>query len=307
MVSRGAGGHAAAIPARAKVNLYLNVTGRGQDSYHTLDSLHVRTCLADRLWLSPAPEMALEVTGPFAESLLREEDAENLAMRAVAEVCRSSSSRQAFRVRLEKNIPVAAGLGGGSADAAAALRAVSAHLGCAPDLSQIAGRLGADIPSCLVDRPVLTAGRGDIVRPAPPLPHCAAVLVNPGHALLTRSVFENRTGPFSLARPIERPVESYDGLVRELETRHNDLEAAACRIEPAVREVLDALGAWPEVSIARMSGSGATCFGLTDSLEKARRVSAGLRRRHPHWWVEATELLTGSPASHPGDAHGFHP
>ena len=284
----------AAVLARAKVNLYLHVTGRSENGYHRLDSLHVRTCLADRLWIVPAPGMRLDVSGPFAGPLDTEEDAMNLVMRAVAEVCRASSSRRKFRVHLEKNIPVAAGLGGGSADAAAALRAVSAILGGATELSGIAASLGADVAPCLHDDAVITSGRGDIARPAPSLPRCAVVLVNPGPSLSTRRVFEAHTRPFSRPQPMSRPVRSYDQLVRELGMRHNDLETTACRLEPMITDVLAMLREQPEIGIARMTGSGATCFGLTDSIDQARKTAEALRLRRPDCWVEATGIIAGS-------------
>ena len=284
----------AVILARAKVNLYLHVTGSSRNGYHRLDSLHVRTCLADRLWIVPAPEMRLDVSGPFAGPLDGVEDAMNLVMQAVIEVCRACSSRRKFRIHLEKNIPVAAGLGGGSADAAAALRAVSATLGCATELSGIASSLGADVAPCLHDGAVITSGRGDIARPAPSLPRCAVVLVNPGSSLPTRRVFEVHTRPFSKPQPMSRPVGSYEELVRELGARHNDLETSACRLEPMIADVLAMLNEQPEISIARMTGSGATCFGLTDSIDRAREAAETLRLRRPDCWVEATGLVTGS-------------
>ena len=242
----------------------------------------------------PAPEMRLDVSGPFAGPLDTEEDARNLVMRAVAEVCRACSSRRKFRVHLEKNIPVAAGLGGGSADAAATLRAVSAILGCATELSGIAASLGADVAPCLHDGAVITSGRGDVARSAPSLPRCAVVLVNPGSSLPTRRVFGAHTRPFSRPQPMSRPVGSYDQLVRELGTRHNDLEAAACRLEPVIADVLAILREQPEIGIARMTGSGATCFGLTDSIDRAWEAAAVLRLRRPDCWVEATGIVTGS-------------
>ena len=283
-----------AVRAHAKVNLYLHVTGRSEKGYHRLDSLHVRTCLADRLWIVPAPEMRLDVSGPFAGPLDAVEDAMNLVMRAVAEVCRACSSRRKFRVHLEKNIPVAAGLGGGSADAAAALRAVSAILGCATELSGIAASLGADVAPCLHDGAVITSGRGDIARPLPSLPRCAVVLVNPGSSLPTRRVFEAHTRPFSRPHPMSRPVGSYDQLVRELGARHNDLETAACHLEPSIEDVLAMLREQPEVGIARMTGSGATCFGLTDSIDRAQEAAKAIRLCRPDCWVEATGIVAGS-------------
>ena len=296
MESDEAAGRGAAVLARAKINLYLHVTGRGTDGYHTLDSLHVRTCLADRLWFAPAPETRLDMSGPFARSLEDGSGAMNLVTRAVMAIREASSSRRHLSVHLEKNIPVAAGLGGGSADAAATLGAASAMLGCTAGIAGIAASLGADVPSCLHDDAVITSGRGDIIRPAPPLPRCAVVLVNPGTQLSTRKVFHAHGKPFSRPRPLDRTVEDYDGLVRELALRHNDLEPAACRLEPAIRDVLAMLRRQQHVGIARMTGSGATCFGLVESIGRAREAAAAIGLSRPDWWVEATGIVTGRPA-----------
>ena len=274
-----------AVPAHAKVNLWLHVTGRLANGYHSLDSLHVRTSLADRLWFTPADSPALEVTGRFSAALQDLDGSRNLVTRALAAV----APTQAFRIVLEKNIPVASGLGGGSADAAATLRTVS---GLTEDLPAIAATLGADVPSCLHDGTVMTAGTGDVVTPVEPLPECALVLVNPGTALPTAKVFAGFEEPLSVPRPLTRPPESFDDLVRELANRRNDLEPAACRVEPGISDVLSALRTTPGIALARMTGTGATCFGLAGTLQQADRAAALLRRHHPGWWIEATIILT---------------
>ncbi len=274
-----------AVPAHAKVNLWLHVTGRLASGYHSLDSLHVRTSLADRLWFTPAASTALEVTGRFSAALKDMDGPRNLVMRAVAAV----TPTQAFRIILEKNIPVASGLGGGSADAAATLRTVS---GMSDDLPAIAATLGADVPSCLHDGAVMTAGIGDVVTPVEPFPACALVLVNPGTRLSTARVFAGFEEPLSAPRPLIRPPEDFDDLIRELEIRRNDLEPAACRVDPGIRDVLAALRATPGIALARMTGTGATCFGLAGTSQLADRAATLLRRRHPGWWIEATTTLT---------------
>ncbi len=274
-----------AIPAHAKVNLWLHVTGRLANGYHGLDSLHVRTSLADRLWFTPAPSTVLEVTGRFAAALRDLDESRNLVMRAIAAI----APAQAFHIVLEKNIPVASGLGGGSADAAATLRTVS---GTGDDLPAIAATLGADVPSCLHDGTVLTAGIGDVVTPMEFLPACALVLVNSGTGLSTARVFAGFDEPPSAPRPLTRPPESFDDLVRELESRRNDLEPAACRIDPGICDVLALLRATPGIALARMTGAGATCFGLAGTLPLADRAATLLRRHHPGWWIETTTVLT---------------
>ncbi len=273
------------VPAHAKVNLWLHVTGRLDNGYHSLDSLHVRTSLADRLWFTPADSPALEVTGRFSAALQDLDGSRNLVTRALAAV----TPTQAFRIVLEKNIPVASGLGGGSADAAATLRTVSA---ATDDLPAIAATLGADVPSCLHDGTVMTAGTGDVVTPMEPLPECALVLVNPGTALSTARVFAGFEEPLTVPRPLVRPPESFDDLVRELASRRNDLEPAACRVDPGISDVLAALRTTPGIALARMTGTGATCFGLAGTLHLADRAATLLRHHHPGWWIETTTILT---------------
>lgn len=274
-----------AVPAHAKVNLWLHVTGRMASGYHSLDSLHVRTTLADRLWFTPAESTVLEVTGRFSAALKDLDSSRNLVTRAVAAVAPTKT----FRIVLEKNIPVASGLGGGSADAAATLRAVS---GLTDDLPAIAATLGADVPSCLHDGTVMTAGTGDVVTPVEPLPACALVLVNHGTALSTARVFAGFEEPLSAPRPLTRPPESFDDLIRELAKRRNDLEPAACRVDPGISDVLAALRDTPGIALARMTGTGVTCFGLADTLQQADCAASLLRRHHPDWWIETTTILT---------------
>ncbi len=276
-----------AVPAHAKVNLWLHVTGRLANGYHSLDSLHVRTSLADRLWFTPAASTALDVTGRFCAALQDLDGSRNLVTRAVAAL----APAQSFRIVLEKNIPVASGLGGGSADAAATLRAVSDP---SDDLASIAASLGADVPSCLHDGAVMTAGTGDVITPMEALPECALVLVNPGTALSTAEVFAGFDEPLSTPRPLARSPENFDDLVREVAIRRNDLEPAACRIDPGIFDVLAALRTTPGVALARMSGAGATCFGLAATLQLADRAASQLRRCHPGWWIETTTILTQS-------------
>ncbi len=277
-----------AVAAHAKVNLWLHVTGRLANGYHSLDSLHVRTSLADRLWFTPASSTALEVTGHFSAALKDLDSAGNLVTRAVATV----ASPRSWRIVLEKNIPVAAGLGGGSADAAATLRAVS---GPADNLPAIAATLGADVPSCLHDGPVMTAGIGDVITSIERIPACALVLVNPGTALPTARVFAGFDESPSAPQPLTRLPRDFDDLLRELANRRNDLEPAACRLDPGIVDVLAALRNTPGIALARMTGTGATCFGLAATLQQADRAADLLRRHHRDWWIVSTAILAQSP------------
>ncbi len=291
----------AAVPLRrhawAKVNLYLEITGRRPDGYHELDSLVVFVGLADLLELRPSDRLELHCSGPFAGSLPPTED--NLVMRAARALAAQAGTAPAARIDLNKQIPAAAGIGGGSADAAAALEGLAALWGLRPspeEMHDIAVGLGADVPVCLYGRPALVRGLGEVVERAPPLPGAWLVLVNPGRPLSTQEVFRARTGAFSpvvawtmVARDIEEFVEC-------LADRANDLEAAALGLVPEIGKVLDRLDAAPGALLSRMSGSGATCYGLFATAGEARAAAAAISAEQPNWWAKAAPMLHGKLA-----------
>lgn len=276
--------------APAKVNLYLHVTGRRDDGYHLLDSLVVFTALADRLDLEPADGLSLAVEGAFAGAAGPNED--NLVLRAARALADAANIDKGMRARLVKNIPAAAGLGGGSADAAAALGGLMRLWDIPPDtvdLPAIALALGADLPVCLVSRPSFVGGAGELIDPAPTLPDAGILLINPGVALATPSVFAGRRSGFSPpGRFADSPV-SVQALSALLHGRDNDLTDAAIRLAPVVADVLAALASAPGCRLARMTGSGATCFGLFDD-EVSSAAAAGALHREG-WWVQATRIL----------------
>jgi 4-diphosphocytidyl-2-C-methyl-D-erythritol kinase len=279
-------------PAHAKVNLWLNVVGRRADGYHLLDSLVAFIDLADTLEAGPDDRLSLEVTGPESAALAGETD--NLVIEAARLLAGRAGVPPLASLRLVKHIPVAAGLGGGSADAAAALRALTAlwRLGVGDDaLADLARSLGADVPMCLAGRTAVATGIGDCLHPVPPLPSMAILLVNPRTALPTREVFAARHGPFSAARPATPRWRSASELVAVLAERGNDLTQAAISLQPAVADVLDFLRHSGEARYAAMSGSGATCFGLYDTIAAARRTAASVPRR---WWHHAGAFVTQS-------------
>ncbi len=274
--------------ARAKVNLWLKVVGRRADGYHLLDSLVAFTDLADTLEVGPSDGLSLALEGPEAASLAGEAD--NLVLRAARVLADRAGVSPRAALRLAKHIPVAAGLGGGSADAAAALHALVDLWRVAlpvEELFDLAAALGADVPMCLAGRPALVSGVGEILRPAPPLPPCAILLVNPRTPLATPEVFAARRGPFSTAVPVPPAWPDLGGLVAALAARGNDLAAAAISLRPAIADVLAALGRTEGVRHAAMSGSGATCFALYEDVEAAGRAAAGLPDR---WWRHAGRL-----------------
>ena len=282
--------------AWAKINLSLAVTGRRPDGFHELDSLIAFAGVGDRLTMEPAGAFELLVEGPQAEGLSAGED--NLVRRAAALLCEAAgpgTALPAVRLRLDKRLPVASGIGGGSADAAAALALLGARMAPArpPSRADVVARLGADLPVCLFGRPALVSGVGEVVRRAPPLPPAWLVLANPGQPLSTPAVFKAREGAFSAPRPWDGAVASAAELAALLRERGNDLEAPARRLLPAIGEVLAALAAGEGCLLARMSGSGATCFGLYAERWAAEAAAAALAAARPDWWLAAAPLLHG--------------
>jgi 4-diphosphocytidyl-2-C-methyl-D-erythritol kinase len=272
--------------APAKVNLYLHVTGRRADGYHLLDSLAVFPAVGDRLFAAPADALSLSVEGRFGADLAGEAD--NLVLRAARALGGTPGGwTKGARIRLEKHLPVASGIGGGSADAAAALRLLCRLWGrpaAAPPvaLASIALELGADVPVCLANRPARMGGVGEALTTAPGLPPCGMVLINPGVSLATAAVFRARAGGFSA--PAELPAFWPDAaaMVGDLARLRNDLEPPAIALCPVIGVVLAALADVPGCLLARMSGSGATCFGLFPDAATAEAAACALAR--PGWW-----------------------
>jgi 4-diphosphocytidyl-2-C-methyl-D-erythritol kinase len=266
--------------APAKVNLYLHVTGRRPDGYHLLDSLAVFPAVGDTLRAMPADGLSLTVGGPFGASLSGEAD--NLVLRAALALAAVCQRPAGARLELEKQLPVASGIGGGSADAAAALRLLTRLWGGDGDLLALAATLGADVPVCVASQPARMRGVGEELSAAPVLPVCGLVLVNPGVAVATPEVFRARMGAFSL--PADLPIgwENAAAMAVDLARLHNDLEAPAIALQPVIAEVLQVIAALPGCLLARMSGSGATCFGLFRDAPAASAAAHGLSR--PGWW-----------------------
>jgi 4-diphosphocytidyl-2-C-methyl-D-erythritol kinase len=291
-------------PAFAKVNLTLRVLRRRADGYHDIDSLLVYADLADRLSLKPGGDLELTVHGPTAGAAGSLVD--NLVLKAAGALAARVPTLQLGAFALDKRLPVAAGLGGGSADAAAALRLLARANGILlddPRLTDAARASGADVPVCLDPRPRRMQGIGDVLSPPLTLPSLPAVLVNPGVSLSTKDVFDALAiSESAKEQPLDRavPPNEQAALLSYLAVRPNDLEGPAIALAPMIADVLAALRAVPGCRLARMSGSGATCFGLFDDLQAAETAAAALRQSHPSWWVQATELqgyAQGSPAS----------
>lgn len=269
--------------APAKINLFLHVGERRDDGFHPLQSLAVFTALGDVLAMEEADDLSLAIDGPFAKGLAGEAD--NLVLRAA-----KALGGRGARLTLTKNLPVASGIGGGSADAAAALRGLSQLWNAGgKDLHEIAAALGSDIPVCIDSTAAFMEGRGEILRPALSIPRVPMLLVNPGVPVPTRDVFaalESRSGA-EMTLPRGHFQDTAD-LLRFLEANHNDLEAPACKLEPVVGEALRRIAALPGALLARMSGSGATCFGIFADDDCCARAARTLQEAEPGWWVAPT-------------------
>ena len=261
--------------AFAKVNLYLHVTGRRADGHHLLDSLAVFPPAGDLLRAGPAPALSLAIDGPFAAALA---DGDNLVLRAAKALDRTRGAA----LQLTKNLPVASGIGGGSADAAATLRLLSRLWRCTVP-EGMASALGADVAVCLASRPARMRGVGEVLLAAPRLPRFAMVLVNPGVPVATPAVFARRAGPFSLPATLPEAWADAAGMARDLAGLANDLEAPAIGLCPVIAEALAAIRTTAGCLLARMSGSGATCFGVYAAAGEA--VEAAARLARPGWWT----------------------
>ncbi|MFP6690092.1 MAG: 4-(cytidine 5'-diphospho)-2-C-methyl-D-erythritol kinase [Alphaproteobacteria bacterium] len=288
-----AGGRPVSSEAPAKLNFYLHVTGRRADGYHELDSLIVFAAPFDRVSAVPAKDLSLELSGPFAGEL-NAAGGQNLVEITARRLAELAGIQPAACITLDKQLPVAAGVGGGSSDAAAALRVLTSlwQLNIdLDDLQALALSLGADVPMCLHGKTCFAGGIGERLEAAPALPDCALVLVNPGLSLATPNVFNARNGAFTApARFDEAPADAA-ALAEILAARRNDLEAPAKMLAPVIDDVLHALASLPGSRLARMSGSGATCFALFDDCDAAVAAAHALRAQHRDWWITPSRII----------------
>ncbi|MGB0411046.1 MAG: 4-(cytidine 5'-diphospho)-2-C-methyl-D-erythritol kinase [Pikeienuella sp.] len=277
--------------ARAKVNLFLHIRGQRPEGYHTLDSFVVFPGLGDRVEAAHGTGLSLSVSGPFGDGLGTGLD--NLTLAAAAALSDRIATRPGAALRLEKNLPVAAGIGGGSADAGAALRLLARMWDDVPhgDLDDIAFALGADAPMCLAQRPAIIGGVGERLAPPPAFPGFWLVMINPMQPLSTAEVFgalterNNPAGPPPPARFLD-----LGHLTSWLSTCRNDLEAPARALRPVIAQCLSALSWHRDCRFARMSGSGATCFGMFATEQEALGAAQEIRVNEPGWWVAAAPV-----------------
>ena len=281
--------------APAKVNLTLRVLSRRGDGYHEIESLVAFAEFGDRLHFSPGRELTLAVDGPTAAKA--GDTGSNLVLKAAREITARHNGLALGAFQLEKRLPVAAGLGGGSADAAAALRLLARANGLTPDDPQLfaaARATGADVPVCLDPRPRIMRGVGEILSTPLTLPALPAVLVNPGVAVPTREVFAGWATDSSPSAPGEYAIlgtpPTHETLLQFLLAQSNDLERPAIALAPVIANALAALREEADCKLARMSGSGATCFALYSSGAAAEKAAKALRGKFPQWWICPTVL-----------------
>lgn len=303
-------------PAPAKINLFLHVVGRRESGHHSLDSLVAFTDVGDALAADPAdrddPEaLSLTVEGPFGAALQRDAGDENLVLKAARRLRREAGIERGAKLRLLKRLPLASGVGGGSADAAAALRALARLWGVGlprERFDEIALELGADVPVCFASRPARMGGIGERLTPMQ-LPEVGVVLANPGTPLVTAKVFEayaraHEASAATYRRPLAMIPAFANGCVMAEwldQATDNDLTEAAARLEPAVAETLIALAETPEALLVRMSGSGATCFALFADTGAAARGARWLAAKRPSWWIAAASLIPALDQPLPGE------
>jgi 4-diphosphocytidyl-2-C-methyl-D-erythritol kinase len=286
---------AVSVFAPAKINLYLHVVGRRPDGYHLLDSLVAFADIGDRLTAAPADRLSLTVEGPEAAALAGLGEG-NLVLRAARRFAARSGIPAGAALHLQKHLPASAGIGGGSSDAAATLRVLAdlSHQKLdEPGLAALALELGADIPACLAGRPVWVGGIGEQLEAAAPLPDAGIVLANPRRPLPTAAVFQRRSGRFSSGGRFAAMPPDAAGLAAALAANRNDLTQAALGLVPEIDAVLDRLRRLPGALIARMSGSGATCFALFASRAAAATARQTLIEAEPGWWSAAAALMAG--------------
>lgn len=285
---------AISVFAPAKINLTLHVRGRRADGYHLLDSLVAFAGVGDWISVRRASDITLSITGPFANGL--DACGENLVLRAAHYLATVTGRTDGAHIALEKNLPIASGIGGGSADAAATLMALGQlwdeNLAQISD-ADLAAKLGADVPVCLRRTPTFMRGIGEDLTPAPDLPPAWLVLVNPGKPLATQDVFAALNGRYTDPAPAAffQSLRTAADLARELAKARNDLAAPAAELMPDIGEMLEALEATPGCLLARMSGSGSTCFGIFEDSGAAGAAADAIRARRPGWWVAPAPLL----------------
>ncbi len=282
--------------APAKINLFLHLTGRRNDGYHTLQSLIGFADIGDVIDIEPAEDFAFSVKGPFSEPLEREDAGgkNNLVIKAAQGLAEIVNKPLDIHIRLTKNLPIAAGLGGGSSDAAATIWGLQEYWGLnrdTPYLWPLMTRLGADVPMCLRCQPQMVEGIGEDLKPAPLMPEIPIILVNPLHTCSTEDVFlhssskvykDNVSAPAGFSSVFE--------MIAFLQKCDNDLFDSAASLLPEIKNVMSALETQKDCLFAQMSGSGASCFGLFETINEAKKAAKIIAKDNPDWWVKTAWL-----------------
>ena len=271
----------------AKVNLALHVVGQLENGYHELNSLVVFTTFGDTVSIATNQELTLKIKGPFRELVPKSSD--NLILKGL---CLMEDQEQTnFSIRLDKQIPVFAGLGGGSANAATVIQLVNKMVNCPIPSNRQLCKIGADVPMCMNSKPCLVSGIGENLDRNIILPKLQMLLVNPNRKLETSRVFtslKQKKNP-KLA-PIEKPFSQHE-LIAWLGNQRNDLENSAMELQPEIKSVLNLLEKTSGCLFCRMTGSGPTCFGIYDSKNEAKNAAKKIAEERPEWWVKATETM----------------
>ncbi|NVK19735.1 MAG: 4-(cytidine 5'-diphospho)-2-C-methyl-D-erythritol kinase [Methylocystaceae bacterium] len=277
--------------AYAKVNLYLHVTNKRENGYHELDSLICFAQCGDILSFADSDEISLKIIGPMARFLDGEDD--NLVLKAARGLQKLCNVTKGATITLEKHLPVAAGIGGGSGDAAATLKGLCQLWNVFPDpkgLQELALSLGADVPICLKEHAAHVGGIGEVITPLAPLPDCWMVLVNPMVAVSTPAVFNKRTSAFHTPDPMIAEY-SFDDFIDALKIRTNDLMAPALELAPEIQTVLNVLNQQTDAALCRMSGSGATCYAIFKEKQAAERAIKCIKTSHSDWWIDMGKII----------------
>ncbi len=268
--------------APAKLNLTLHILGKREDGYHELESLVVFLEIGDEISIQPSDDLHVNISGLFSGSIPVSDD--NIVLKAARALQQAADVSHGASIRINKQIPVGAGLGGGSADAAATLHRLNQLWGCAFSLEQLCNigqTLGADVPACLHGVPLMMTGIGEHILPVGALPPMPIVLVNPAIHLLTKHVYD----AYLVAS--HAPWQYGDSL----QVARNDLESAAIALCPTVKVILEMLAQQTGCVFSRLCGSGSTCFGVFENNELAQTAADEIHKNHPHWWVRATKTL----------------
>lgn len=282
------------IFAPAKVNLYLHVTERREDGYHNLDSLVVFADIGDQLTIEPATDFSFYIDGPYADSFDHKgkdssPNSSNLVVRAAWAMAQLYKKTLPYKMTLTKNLPLSSGLGGGSADAAACLWGLAKLWNIKHGEAQhkLMRDLGSDIPVCYACQPAHIGGTGDILTDYDTLPDMPAILVNPNLPLLTANVFNRLSEDAHRDHaPPGKPIADYQDLISTLKARHNSLLHPALLLQPDIETVIAAIAEAHGCLLSRMSGSGASCFGLFENFGDAQGAANDIQNMHPEWWVQ---------------------